>query len=216
MRKNLIIPCDYFVQRGYNRSTLNSFDVGLCLTKGSQAYMRATVPVYDDDGKYMVGYAARSINNECPICGTYHYRKHPCPRNEAELSFARKWKNSAGFMSGSTLYNIWNIQGPTVILVEGAGDVWRLNEAGCKNAVGLLGCKLTKTQVGKLISKNIQNIVICTDNDDAGNTASVNIETQLQMYFNTVILKTNTKDIGDSDVGYVRRLLSEVKWKLLE
>lgn len=204
------------MDRGYNATTLNYFDVGLCVTKGSGAYMRATVPVYDDTGKYLIGYVARSINKKCDLCNTYHYYKHPCPRNPTELSFSRKWKNSEGFYSGSTLYNIWNIKGDSVVIVEGCGDVWRLYEAGCNSAVGLLGCNISKIQVKKLVEKRVSNIVLCLDNDVAGQEAVSKIVKQLDMYFNIEVIIPKEKDIGDSQIEKIQQLLRGSKWRLLE
>lgn len=178
--------------------------------------MRATVPVYDDSGQYMVGYVARSINDKCPICDKYHYYKHPCPRNAAEENFARKWKNNSGFYSGATLYNIWGFSGKTAVLVEGPGDVWKLYEAGCKNGLGLFGCKLTRAQLHKLITLGVENIVLCLDNDEAGKSGTEKIIKQLDMYFNVDVLELRQKDLGDTDIKEVQNLLKGLKWQLLE
>lgn len=212
----MIIPCDYFLKRGYKKETLNKFDVGLCVTKGSQAYMRATVPIYNDENTHMIGYLARSINNKCPICGNYHYYKFPCPRNTTELSFAHKWRNSAGFYSGATLYNIWNIKGKTVVVVEGPGDVWRLDEAGCKNSVGLFGVKLTKFHIAKLLEHKIENVVLCLDNDKAGEEATAKIAKRLELYFNIDEIKIKNKDVGETEIIEVQNLLKGHKWRLSE
>lgn len=215
VRNKLIIPCQYFIDRGYKKETLDKFDVGLCVTKGSSAYMRATVPVYDDKHEFMVGYVARSINKQCEICGKYHYYKHPCPRNNIEQSFANKWKNSEGFFSGATLYNIWNLDTDTVILVEGPGDVWRLYEAGCTTAAALFGCKLSSAQIKKLLQRNISNVVLCLDNDSAGKEAVNKITKDIDLYFNVEVLNPPCKDIGDTDIKDVQELLRSSRWKLL-
>lgn len=217
MRNTLSIPCKYFIKRGYSPTTLDNFDVGMCYNKNSSIYMRAVVPIYDIAGNNLVGYNARSINDKCKICGTFHYYKHPCPRNIAETNFARKWKNSQGFSSGKTLYNIWNINKNTVIVVEGAGDVWKLYEAGYNNSVALFGCNLTSTHIQQLMSKNVENVVLCLDNDTAGQTAVEKIINQIDMYFNYKVVTPTKKDVGDMDTESIHRMLSGAKkWQLLD
>jgi DNA primase len=178
--------------------------------------MRATVPVYDVTGQFMIGYSARSINDKCPMCNTYHYFKHPCPRNKIEETYARKWRHSEGFSTGNTLYNIWNVNSPNVILVEGPGDVWRLDECGCNSALSIFGCNITNAQIQQLAEKNVQNVTVCLDNDKAGIEGAEKVYEKLKMYFNVEVIKTNQKDVGDSSISEVQDLLKGSRWKLLE
>lgn len=177
--------------------------------------MRAVVPIYDNSAEFMIGYTSRSINDKCAMCGTYHYFKHPCPRNKIEESYALKWKHSSGFAAHHHLYNLWNVNSDTVVLVEGTGDVWRAYEAGCHCALGLFGCNISQTQIELLLDKNVQNVVLCLDNDAAGQAASVKIKNQIRLYFNVDIIATDNKDIGDSSVIEVQNILRKAKWNLL-
>ena len=56
----------------------------------------------------------------------------------------------------------------TIILVEGQGDVIKLHMAGIKNAVGIFGSHLSDSQVFLLQKSGALNVVIMTDNDEAG------------------------------------------------
>lgn len=178
--------------------------------------MRAVVPIYDTTGQYMIGYTARSTNQQCGICGTYHYFKYPCPRNKVEERFACKWRHSDGFYSGSTLYNIWNFNGDTALLVEGTGDVWSAVEAGCNNCLGLFGCNISKQQIQMLVEHGIQNVILCLDNDDAGKTGTEKIISKIKMYFNIDVLSHNKKDIGELTKNETKDILGAARWKLLE
>lgn len=212
IRKHLQIPCQYFVSRGFSPSVLKSHDVGLCTRKGSPAYMRATVPVYDLSGSNMVGYTARSINDQCPICGTYHYIRYPCPRNPTEHLWAVKWRHSQGFSSGKTLYNIWGVpqNNKSIILVEGPGDVWRLNEAGIYGCAGLFGCNLSQIQLEMILARQVENVILCLDADTAGREAAEKIQNRLNMYFNVKNLVPPAKDIGECSIEQIHTLLKGI------
>ena len=213
IRSKLIIPSDYYLQRGYDRTILDKYDIGFCGTKKKKMYMRTVVPVYDINYTKMIGCAGRSINKQCKQCNKYHIGK--CPETKIEKYFASKWINSNGFYCGNYLYNLWfakkyiNELG-YVILVEGPGDVWKLESAGIHNSLAIFGDKLTESQQDILNSLTIFNLVIMTDNDDAGNKARKNIEHQCKRYFNIIHKTTKTKDSGDMTTEDLQKLLKDI------
>ena len=194
IRKSLQRPAKYYLNRGFSKETLDVFDVGLCNAKGKSMYKRVVAPVYDENYVY-VGCVGR----------TQH-----------ENHNGYKWVNSKGFNSGSYLYGLWltkdNIRSSnTAILVEGQGDVWKLWEAGIRNAVGIFGSSLSDTQSGLLQMSGAHKIIILTDNDEAGEKARKSIKQKCQTLFIINEPTFSSKDVGDMTT---EQILSELKHQL--
>jgi 5S rRNA maturation endonuclease (ribonuclease M5) len=211
-RRDLIIPAKYYLNRGYKAETLNKFDVGLCLNKKNPFYMRIVVPVYDENGYNVIGQVARSQNSECPFCSKYHFPNKPCPANNLEKYWAEKWLNSQGFSKSKTLYNIWNARKyiqdtKTAILVEGQGDVWRMDEAGIYNTVGMFGKDLGYEQSQLLKKINVKNLIIITDNDEAGDKGYINIYKKYKNKYNIYRIELETKDLGDMSINDINSVI---------
>ena len=187
IRNRLEIPSGYYIDRGFCPETLDKFDVGLCVTKNKLMYNRVVVPIYDDSHKYMVGCIGRKVREG----------KDP------------KWLFSLNFHKRYYLYNYWyakkyieDIQ--SVVLVEGQGDVWRLEEAGIHNSVGVFGCGISDQQKIKLEKSGALNVVVITDNDKAGIEAKEKIKKQCQRSFNLFFPEIRKKDIGEMSIEEVR------------
>lgn len=196
--KGLKIPSRYFVGRGFKVDTLIKYDVGECLEPGKHMYNRAVVPVYDIDHKIMTGCVGRRLTED---------DKYP------------KWINSKNFKRGDNLYNIWYAKEEisktgTVILCEGQGDVWRLEEAGIHNAVGIFGSSLTDNQMVILESLPIFNMIILTDSDDAGIAAREKIIKQCSRLYNIYTADIPKKDIGEMSIAAVKELLCPMMEKI--
>ena len=87
------------------------------------------------------------------------------------------------FKKGETLYNYHHAREFTkteksVIVVEGFMDAIRLSIEGVKNVVALQGTALTKEQIG-LLKKLHVKVILCLDNDTAGETATLSNGEQL-------------------------------------
>ena len=90
--------------------------------------------------------------------------------------------------------------------------MWKLTEAGIKNAVGLFGCKLTKMQIEQLLNKRVENIILCLDNDEAGKEAEKDILDRLHLYFNLDVIHSSQKDMGDTSIEEIQTLFKGQKW----
>lgn len=207
-RSKLAIPAKYYLERGFSKDTLNKFDVGLCLDKKNSFYMRIVIPVYDELGYNVIGQISRSQNGKCDKCNYYHFPNRDCPSNSLEQYWASKWLNSKGFPKSTMLYNIWNAgnfikKTGTAIIVEGQGDVWKLNEAGIYNCVGLFGRDLSRTQTSLLKKYGATKIVPLMDNDNAGIQAKEKIIKNTQNQFEILDILYNGKDIGELDIAYI-------------
>lgn len=180
--ESLDIPSKYYIDRGFLSETLIAFDVGECYNSNRSMFNRAVVPVYDENHRY-IGCVGRATN------------EHTRP----------KWFNSKGFKKSFHLYGLW-ITKPfiqktsTIVLVEGQGDVWRLYEAGIKNCAGIFGSDLSEDQLIILEQLGVMNVVILTDNDEAGNKASQGIIKKGDRRFNYFTPKISKKDIGEMSI----------------
>ena len=87
------------------------------------------------------------------------------------------------------------------------GDVWKLYEAGIKNAVGLFGKDLSESQKNLLIQSGVSDIVILTDNDQAGREGRMKIQRELSRMFNLIYPPMLKKDVGDMTVEQIKEYI---------
>tara|TARA_R110000824_G_scaffold17703_2_gene71274 strand:- start:2371 stop:3513 length:1143 start_codon:yes stop_codon:yes gene_type:complete len=186
LRSTIEIPSEYYVNRGYSKEILDRYDVGLYNKKN-----RVVVPVYDDKYQYVAGFLGRSVFTQCKECKKWHSEESPCPKTSYEIKECEKWLNGS-FQSTNYLYNYWfalsHIQKAGVaILVEGAGDVWRLEENGIHISLGLFGTELTEPQRVLLDRSGALSIIVMLDSDKAGKEGAKKMKGQLgrqyRMYF---------------------------------
>ncbi|MAF25005.1 hypothetical protein CL634_05455 [bacterium] len=197
VRSSLARPVRYYLDRGYGENVLDIFDVGACWEKGKPMYGRAVAPVYDEDFKHMVGCVGRTMH---------------------ENFNGNKWINSKHFNSGSHLYGYWLAKEgirktQAIILVEGQGDVWRLWEAGIKNAVGIFGSSLSDAQCRTVETCGALNIISLMDNDEAGAKARISVKEKCERLFNIIEPLISKKDVGDMTV---KEITTELKPQLKE
>lgn len=182
VRSRLIFPAKFYIDRGFTEDALNEFDVGLCINPKSQMHNRVVFPVYDENDEFMIGCTGRTTCND-----------------------NRKWINQKGFNKSNFLYNygkaIEHIRTKdTIILVEGQGDVIRLWEADIKNAVGMFGSKISDSQEFLIQKTGVSNIIVITDNDDAGNHCYNDILERFKYLFNIRKIDLLKNDVGDMTV----------------
>jgi len=195
VRKYLQIPSDYYMDRGYSSGILDKYDVGLSRTNKTKD--RVVVPVYDEDYTGMIGFTARTI----------HEGVKP------------KWVHQPGFKTKHCLYNYWFAKKHiakkgAVILVEGPGDVWRLEEGGIKISVAVFGTSLSEEQMTILERSGASSIIVMMDNDEAGIQAAKKIQERCRRLFRVYFPKISASDIGDmaaDDVTHdIKPIIDEV------
>lgn len=199
--KNISIPSQYYIDRGFTPEILVKYDVGLCNNPDKPMYNRVVVPVYDDTGKYLVGCTGRSIFHKCDICSSYHSPDDICPDKDKQWQYS-KWKHSYGFKSQNHLYNFWYAkdhiyQQNYAIIVESPGNVWKLEENGIHNSVAIFGCNLSDRQKLILDSSGAMTLFVITDNDEAGHKAAREIKQKCENTYKIFFPKISKSDIGE-------------------
>lgn len=185
VRKRLLIPPQFYLNKGFSAEILNEFDVGLCTQRNVLMEDRVVFPVYSEDGKFMIGCTGRTIVNH-----------------------RDKWINSKGFSKSTQLYGYHRAikrakELNAIILVEGQGDVLKMHEAGVINTVGLFGSDISDAQEFLLQRTGIMNVVLAMDPDEAGKDAYIKINNKLKNLFNVHELKLTDKDLGDMTLSEI-------------
>jgi 5S rRNA maturation endonuclease (ribonuclease M5) len=210
IRGRMQIPAKYYLGRNYNEKTLDRYDVGVWLagTNPSPIVGRIAVPIYDEGYKRVIGITARTIHNKCNKCQQFHAHTMECP-SQKEEQYA-KWINNKGFRKENFLYNYWFAKEHirktgVIVLVEGPGDVWRLEEAGVQNAVGTLGNELSDSQQVIIERSGAMTVVHIGDRDAAGEAMRMQIETELGRGYRLRSIEPEGKDVGDMTPDDIRR-----------
>lgn len=206
IRKNLLIPSPYFLNRGFSKDVLDAYDVGDCSTPGKEMAHRAVAPIYDIDHKYMVGCTGRSIFDKCAKCKAFHDPSQDCPVDE--LWRYSKWKHSYGFKTEEHLYNFWNAKkyikdNYVVVLVESPGNVWRLEEADIHNSVAMFGSSLSDKQKMLLDISGAMTIITIMDNDEAGKNAAAKILKKCEKTYNVFDIQISCPDIAEMSIDQI-------------
>jgi len=201
VRKSLDIPAQYFVDRGFSPEILDKYDVGICNKVGKEMYNRAVAPIYDHEHKYLVGCSGRSIFEKCDKCKSHHNPNDICPSDEEKWKYS-KWKHNHEFKSQNHLYNFWFakkhiLDSSVVIIVESPGNVWKLEENNIHNSVAMFGSSLSDRQKIILDSSGAMNIVVLTDNDEAGKKAAEQIKNKCQNTYRIFIPQISKPDIAE-------------------
>jgi len=211
VRDRLHIPAEYFKLRGWSAEVLDRYDAGLCKDPTKPFYNRVVVPIYDNNYTCCVGFTARSIYPQCNGCKLWHDQETFC--NKYPPQACSKWRNSDGFARESHLYNFWFAQRTikttgVVLLCEGPGDVWRLEESGFGQGVGMLGTSLSDQQQCILEASGAISVVILTNSDEPGNEAAEALTKQLHRLYRIFRPELPKKDLGEMQPSAVKELLS--------
>lgn len=216
--KTLRIPSKYFLDRGYSEEILLKYDIGLCDNPKKEMHNRAVAPIYDLDHKFMIGCTGRSIFEQCNSCKKYHDPLDNCP-SEIEAWKYSKWKHSNGFKADSALYNHWFakksiLDSATIIIVESPGNVWRLEEAGFTNSIAIFGSSLSDKQKILMDGSGAMNIIVLTDNDEAGHKAFKQIFDKCNKTYKIYRPEFQNNDIGSMSVDQVKDILNPILGKI--
>ena len=180
---DLKYPSQYFVNRGFEPETMMHFGVGDCVDNSKYLRDRAVIPIHDDSGKNVVGIIARTVKE---------YRQPKFlfqPTGFDKRFFFYNYHRAFKHIKDNSI--------PYLYITEGQGEVWRLYEAGVKNAVSIFGKTLSSQQIDKLNRMPVTTIIVLTDDDQAGRESKVAIHRQLQRSHKLIFPALPNKDVGD-------------------
>jgi DNA primase len=191
---NILFPDTYFRGRGIPERLLQKHRVGYWQKTGTFMDRRAVVPMYDWDNN-LVGFSGRVILTDEELAST----------SQAKWMHGRDFvtRKAGVFNKSSILYNLNNCKGNIiktgkVYIVEGPIDVWKLEKAGITNVVATLGISISFEQIQLLVRAGVTDVVLCYDNDSAGNDATVRVTEQIKDYFNVSARQPkDNKDYGE-------------------
>lgn len=211
----LTIPSPYFLSRGYSQEVLKRYLVGEPREENPRSpfHRRAVVPVFSEDGRGIIGYTGRSLFAQCKDCHRWHGGTCPSQEYRHGPRYA-KWRHSDNLPVRETLYNLHSARHEIrrtgkVVLVEGPGDVWRLEEAGLHNAVAVFGKTLEDPQQVLLEKLGVTTVVLMLDADEAGRAGNKEIIEILRTVFHLRIVSPPRKDVGEMSEEEVRRFLCD-------
>lgn len=168
----------YFEERGITPETVELFGLGLAekgMMKG-----RIAIPIHDHYGS-LVAYAGRALDAKSAEEGG-------------------KYKLPANFHKMQVLYNYHRAKDfPTLILVEGFFDCFKVHQAGFPNVCALMGTAMSDFHQ-ELILKTFERVVVMLDNDPAGKQGTKDILNRLySKIFIRVVELDNNKEASQPD-----------------
>ncbi len=151
----------YLKGKGFTENEM--IDAGICAKKNNHVFDvlagRLVFPVFNAFNE-CIGYSARALEKT-------DFAKY---KNTAETAVFQKGKIVFGI---NLLKRQKQQQGlKNIVLVEGQMDVVAMHKGGFKQTVACMGTALTKDHV-KELKRYCPNIVLCFDNDGAGEKATI-------------------------------------------
>lgn len=176
-------------------------NVGLITLNDKEEYNdffwnRITIPIFDEYNN-IVGFSARTLNN-----------------NE-KIKYINT-KTTSVFKKENVLFNFNNFDKSSfneIFVVEGYMDVFAFRRMGIQNVVASMGTSFTMNQINILKKyPNINTIILCFDNDDAGYNATLELAKKLMTYkFNIFVVEPYDNKFKDVDELLKEKSIDESK-----
>ena len=175
---------DYLQKKGYTKEEILKAGILVENDKGriyDRYYSRLIFPIFDIRDR-IVAFGGRVLDKSLP-------KYVNSPENEI-------------YHKGKTLY-LMNFakrnRQERIIIVEGYMDAIALQKSGFDNAVASLGTALTDDQA-RLLKKYTDNVIICYDQDAAGQNATLRgLDILNKRGLNVKVLKLDKPDVKDPD-----------------
>lgn len=166
--------------------------------------------IIDHARKYMIdrGFTLNTLNN-CKAKYTYNdsyevifpmydnkkFKGWVCRTTKKDIEKKRKYLYNTGFHRRTTLVGDYRGQ-KVVYIVEGYMDWLKARQFGIKNAVAILGWKMTQEQEIKLKEEGVQIIISALDNDEYGRKGTDHLMRRFNKVVRFAYLK-GYKDLGE-------------------
>jgi len=178
MRAKLKLQPEDFLKRGFSSSLLDKYDIGYCDDKEAPMYRRVVVPLYDDNGEFMVGCTGRATGNIKP-----------------------KWLHNEGLQTGNILFNLWFAKQfmkeyKMAILCEGPCDALRLIDNNIP-AMAMFNADLKRGQLNLLDKYGVINLIMMLDNDSTGIDGFTKISELYSRYYRIFPIRYSSADPGN-------------------
>ena len=181
------IAYNYLLERGFNKSTIEDFEIG-CLTEKRDSLKEFSVEKgYDIDDLVSLGLISSKNQNDIyrsriifPIKTISGRTVGFGARVIKSSSKSAKYINSPDsiiYNKSKILYGLHNskneiVKNDNCYIVEGYTDVIRFHQKGIKNVVSSSGTALTNGQIN-IIRRLTKNITMLFDSDNAGVNATI-------------------------------------------
>ena len=203
------IPSKYYLSRNYTPEILSKYYIGTLNKPGHLFHKRTVVPIFDHYGKYIIGMTARVELEKCLVCQNYHRPSALCLDKQISGKVP-KWQHD--FKKEYHLYNYWHAKEyinktRTIIILESPSSLWRLEEANIHNSVAIFGSSLSLQQANIIKKSNIQQVILLSDNDEAGENAAAQMKKILGDRFQFSRIDLEKNDIGDCSPDEIRKIL---------
>jgi DNA primase len=179
----------YLQKRGFDPEYLvEKYDLKSCHTVGLYRW-RIIIPIYLN--KTLVNFTARAIRK-----GLEPRYRH-CPNDRAVVP------------RRDIFYNIDNVKGKSVVIVEGPTDVWRIGDG----AICSFGTEVTDGQIALLLKKKIKNVYILFDKGDNEDEQAKELSKRLNLLFDYVeilelIDEADPGESGAETIEAIREVLN--------
>ena len=173
----------YLLKRGFWQQDFIDFKLGWDSVK-----KRITIPFFDSNGN-LLGFSGRAVLNTSDLNYEATYGNEP------------KYFIYDHFNAKDYFYPLdkFAVKDNTVILVEGLLDAIWLHKFGFTNTLSIISAEVSKEQIRKLKLLNAKTIILCLDNDSAGEKGCQRLYKFLRSDFNfkRVVFPSGKKDVQD-------------------
>lgn len=191
---------EYLEGRKFKPYVFNKYKIGYSITKKNH------VLILIEEGGECVGHLGRLT-----------WSKEKIERAKKKgIKIPPRWDNDAGAQFSNLLFGFNEIteNTKTVILLEGVPDKITLDDILELDSQELIKCcatfgkKISKTQIMKLLSKGIENVILIFDEDAIREMKRYG--KILSRFFNVKITFTYDKDINDSETDDVLKIFDRL------
>lgn len=175
---------DYLIDKGFSKEEILKSGILIENDRGKiydRFYSRLIFPIFDIRDR-IIAFGGRVLDKSLP-------------------KYVNSQENEI-YHKGKTLY-LMNFakrnKQDSIIIVEGYMDAIALQKSGFNNAVASLGTALTDDQA-RLLKKYTDNVIICYDQDSAGQNATLRgLDILHKRGINVKVLKIDKPDVKDPD-----------------
>lgn len=160
----------YLYDRGLSNNTIRDFGIGYCDQSG-KCSNEEYIPLIDFRFHDTVLFPIRDMYNSLVAVGSRSV--------DGEKRYVHSKYTKGRHVFGLNVTHQEILRTRKVYIVEGNFDLLTLYENGIKNAVAMLGSKLSLEQLGLLI-RFAEEVIIASDGDEPGLECAQKIETMLK------------------------------------